>query len=68
MAHAFLTGAVHPAGRAAEEPVWELAEHLPSEVLACIEELEAAHETINALTALAPSGEGGTEEVEGEDT
>ena len=67
MAHALLNGAVYPAGRAAEEPIWGLAEHLASDVLACIEELEAAYETINAFTALAPSGEGGTEEVEGED-
>jgi hypothetical protein len=67
MAHALRNGAVYPAGRAAEEPIWELAEHLASDVLACIEQLEAAYETINALIALAPSGEGGTEEVEGED-
>jgi hypothetical protein len=62
MAHALLNGADLPVGSASVAPIWELAEHLSSELLEGIEALKVAYETIDALTTLAPGEEWEDEE------
>ena len=53
MAHALINGG-DPGGATAPEPIWEVAEELAFELSDFIDGLQAALDTVEALTELAP--------------